>query len=165
MLLMVSNIMRKKLIFISNEELNNESLLYSNPKRYIDDLEYCAWQKNSLGILVDTNGQCYANFTLKYARQSKKANIELKEKIYAIMPILHALSSGEKISKDRQIQRARICSGCTHLALINDKPSCGICKCQLKVDDQSILNLISLEETEHYGCKFTGGSQWKKNNC
>jgi hypothetical protein len=91
-----------------------------------------------------------------------KTRLLVKDKLQAILPMLKAAATGKEVSADRQIKRLEICSECTNASLIDGKPACGICGCALKIGDKSIVNLISLEETDLYGCKHVDGSQWKE---
>jgi hypothetical protein len=91
-----------------------------------------------------------------------KRSISAFDKVKAAKALASAIISGRIVSKERQLKRLTICSQCTMLSIIDGSPACGICGCQLKARDRSLLNLISLEETADYGCKYAGGSRWKK---
>lgn len=94
----------------------------------------------------------------------EQTKISFQEKIRALLPVLKSLT-GTEVSIEQQSKRLQVCSDCSYLTLVNNVPSCGICKCALKTDNSKLLNLINKKETDTYGCKHPSGSQWKKNNC
>jgi len=75
--------------------------------------------------------------------------------------LLRAVVAGEVVSEERMKARLVVCSTCPHVGELNGQMRCGICGCRLK-GDKSLLNLARFEETGSYGCKFSGGSRWKK---
>jgi hypothetical protein len=158
------------------------------PDQYFDDLKKCAVFSDDKQITVNLKSQCWLDFKKKYEnyepteqdhmrhrmRQSAKRNIanndslkrdiSPKDLVKAILPVLTSVVVGKDVPEERQKKRLEICADCEYLSLINNQPSCGICGCQLKIDDKSIVNLISKEETSLYGCKHPDGSKWKLND-
>ena len=72
-----------------------------------------------------------------------------------------ALLTGQDVGKDRMLKRLEICSKCDKVKHDGKLLRCGICGCKLK-GDRSLINLTRYEETDRSGCKYPGGSKWKK---
>jgi len=72
-----------------------------------------------------------------------------------------ALLTGETVSQDVLAKRIEICSECDKVIKKGDVMRCGICGCKIK-GDKSLVNLARFVETDRYGCKYKGGSKWKK---
>lgn len=77
-----------------------------------------------------------------------------------------AIAAGERVSDERIAKRLAICTTCPKVTIKKkgdeETLACSICGCRLK-GDRSLTNLLLYEETNTYGCKKNGGSEWKKN--
>ena len=91
-----------------------------------------------------------------------KTSLTYSDMFGAMLPVLSSLT-GEIISVERQRKRLFVCSKCPLLSIIDDKPACGVCGCQLHVANKSVINLVKREEKDSYGCKHPDGSMWKAN--
>ncbi len=96
-----------------------------------------------------------------------KTTMTIGDKLKATLPVLSAVMRGKEVSYERQEKRLEVCSNCSKLSMVDNQIGCGVCGCELAVKDKSILNLISLEETDSYGCFFYGKtdrskSKWKE---
>ncbi len=106
-----------------------------------------------------------ANYNVKNT-PNIKTSTTLGDRIRAVLPVLSAVTNGKEIDLKRREERLKICSECEFLSVVNGYIGCGVCSCRLHIGDKSVLNLISLEETDKYGCKYPeekGGSRWRKN--
>ena len=90
-----------------------------------------------------------------------KKYVSISDYVKAVGPVALSLTK-ESISEERIKKRLEICASCPLLTIIKDQTSCGVCGCVLKPSNKSIINLVSREETDYYGCKHPDGSRWRK---
>lgn len=124
----------------------------------------CIWNTDNLYIIKDNidvyqgNNMTIEEIQSLIKERAKKrtpyeqTKVSFKEKVHALLPVIKSLNA-EEISIEQQVQRLQVCSDCEHLTLVNDVPACGICKCNLKIDNTRIINLVNKKETDAYGCK------------
>ena len=84
---------------------------------------------------------------------------DMFQKLYTLSSAVVAGDRG--VSDERMQARLKICMVCPLANHTYEIPKCGICGCKLH-GNSSITNLVAYEETGSYGCKFPGGSKWKK---